>query len=93
MSPENMGGIEAQGDISGTNSREADKRHEVRIHIDRETYRSPNRTTGKALYALAHVPTDEKLFREVQGDHEDESIPYDEREIHLKIDDHFYSRL
>ncbi len=31
------------------------------------------------------------LFREVKGDHEDKLIPNDEKEIHLKEDEHFYS--
>lgn len=69
------------------------EKHEVRIHIDRKPYESPNPTTGAALYALGHVPSGKKLFREVQGDHEDESIPNDGKEIHLKMDEHFYSEL
>jgi len=65
--------------------------HEVRIHIDRKPYQSPNPTTGAALYALGKVPTGYELFREVRGDQEDEPIPNGAGAIHLKEDQHFYS--
>lgn len=65
---------------------------EVRIHINREVYESPNPTTGDALYALADIPTHEKLYREIEGDEEDERIPRDETTIHLTEDAHFYSQ-
>lgn len=65
--------------------------HEVRIHIDRKPYMSPVVTTGAALYALGHVAAGYELFREVQGDREDEPIANDQTEIHLKEDQHFYS--
>jgi len=74
-----------------TNQEETVK-HE-RIHIDRKPYASPNSTTGAALYALGQVSPGKKLFREVEGDHEDELIPNDGKEIHLKMDEHFYSEL
>ena len=66
--------------------------HEVRIHINREAYASPDPTTGKALYALAGTPRREKLYREVEGDEEDERILRDETVIHLAEDAHFYSQ-
>lgn len=66
--------------------------HEVRIHINREVYKSPSPTTGEALYALADIPKHEKLYREVEGDGEDERIPRDETRIHLTEDEHFYSQ-
>lgn len=66
--------------------------HLVRIHIDREPCESPNPTTGHALYALANVPAHRELFREVGGDREDELIPRDGEELHLKEDGHFYSQ-
>ncbi|MFG1343183.1 multiubiquitin domain-containing protein [Xanthobacter autotrophicus] len=66
--------------------------HLVRIHIDREDFESPDPTTGKALYALARIPNHRELFREVRGDHEDESVPRDDTVIDLKKDDHFYSQ-
>ena len=66
--------------------------HLVRIHIDRVAYESPNPTTGEALYALADIPKHEKLYREVEGDAEDEMIPRDETLVHLTVDEHFYSQ-
>jgi len=70
---------------------EVEKKHMVRIHIDRKPYESPNPTTGAALYELGYVPHGEELFREVQGDHEDVLVPNDGTEIHLEVDEHFYS--
>ena len=64
----------------------------VRIHIDRVAYESPNPTTGEALYALADIPRHEKLYRQVEGDSEDEMIPRDETVVHLTVDEHFYSQ-
>jgi hypothetical protein len=66
--------------------------HLVRIHIDRVAYESPNPTTGEALYALADIPRHEKLYRQVEGDAEDEMIPRDETVVHLTVDEHFYSQ-
>lgn len=66
--------------------------HLVRIHIDRVAYESPNPTTGEALYALADIPRQEKLYRQVEGDAEDEMIPRDETVVHLTVDEHFYSQ-
>jgi len=68
-----------------------EKEHEVRIHIDRKPYQSPNPTTGAALYDLGHIPSAKELFREVQGDEEDDAIPRDGAVIHLELDEHFYS--
>jgi hypothetical protein len=70
---------------------EAHAVHQVRIHIDREPYTSPNPTTGKALYQLADIGEHHELFREISGDREDELIPRDDSTIHLKEGDHFYS--
>lgn len=66
--------------------------HLVRIHINRVTFQSPNPTTGEALYAVADIPKHEKLYREVEGDEEDERISRDETPIHLTEDEHFYSQ-
>jgi hypothetical protein len=66
--------------------------HLMRIHINREPYKSPNPTSGEALYVLANIPKDEKLYREVEGDDEDERIPRDETQIQLTPDTHFYSQ-
>jgi hypothetical protein len=77
-----------KGNIMTTNQ---ETKHEVRIHIDRKPYESPNPTTGEALYALGHIPSEKELFQEVRGDQEDVLIPQDGKEIHLKMDEHFYS--
>jgi hypothetical protein len=64
---------------------------EVRVHIDRKPYQSPNPTTGSALYALGNVAAHRELFREVGGDHEDQPVPRDGSQILLREDEHFYS--
>jgi hypothetical protein len=66
--------------------------HLTRIHINRGIFQSPNPTTGEALYALADIAKHENLYREVEGDKEDEKIPRDETAIHLTQDAHFYSQ-
>src|SRR3954471_15387901 len=66
--------------------------HLVRIHINREAYKSPNPTTGEALYELGKVPKHEKLYREVSGDEEDKLVPRDDAQLYLKEDEHFYSQ-
>ncbi len=63
----------------------------LRIHINRVVFESPNPTTGEALYELAGIDKHEKLYLEVQGDHEDERITRDETPINLTQDAHFYS--
>jgi hypothetical protein len=68
-----------------------EKKHLVRIHIDRKPYESPAVTTHAALYVLGKVPAGYELFLEVQGDEEDQPIPNDNGEIKLKEDQHFYS--
>ena len=65
--------------------------HEVRIHIDRLPHRSPDPTSGEALYRLGQVPPGHQLYREVHGDQEDEPIFRDLEKIHLREDEHFYS--
>jgi hypothetical protein len=69
----------------------SETRYEVRIHIDREPYESPNPTTGTALYSLGGVLPHHGLFKEVEGNREDKRVPNDGTEIHLKQDEHFYS--
>lgn len=66
--------------------------HSVRIHINRAAYESPNPTSGEALYLLAEIPKHQDLFREVDGNNEDERIPRDKNKVHLKQDEHFYSQ-
>jgi len=64
----------------------------IRIHINRETYESPSPTTGEALYILGEIPTHEKIYREVEGNHEDQLVLRDDDQIHLSNDEHFYSK-
>ncbi|HEX4612199.1 MAG TPA: multiubiquitin domain-containing protein [Urbifossiella sp.] len=68
----------------------ADK-HEVRVHIDREAYKSPNPTDGEALYRLGRVQAGFVLYQEVQGDAEDGPVPNTKDEVRLSEDEHFYS--
>jgi Multiubiquitin len=63
----------------------------VRIHIDRERYESVNPTTGAALYLLGKIEPLHELFREENGNHEDEIVPNNDSKIHLIQDEHFYS--
>jgi hypothetical protein len=71
---------------------EGTSQHEVRIHIDREPYESPDPTTGAALYVLGKIAANRELFREVDGDLEDELVPNDNTPVRLKKDEHFYSQ-
>jgi hypothetical protein len=63
----------------------------VRIHIDQHPYHSPNPTTGAALYELAQIGAELKLYKEVGGDREDQLIPRDGQEVHLQEDEHCHS--
>jgi len=74
-----------------THEHETGHHHQVRIHIDREPYHSPNPTTGEALYTLGHIKPEHRLYREVQCDREDEPIERNVEPVHLKEDEHFYS--
>lgn len=63
----------------------------MRIHINRNIHESPNPTHGHALYVLGSVPAGHHLYREVQGDEEDEPIFNRNEDVHLYRDEHFYS--
>lgn len=67
------------------------RQHEVRIHIDQKPYRSPNPTTGEALYELGSVAPHHELYRELRGDREDELVPKNADKIRLKEDEHFHT--
>lgn len=69
----------------------SETKREVRIHINRDRYESPNPTTGAALYKLGKIGDHSELFKEVGGDHEDELIRNDDAKVDIKEDDHFYS--
>ena len=64
----------------------------VRIHIDRKAHETDSLTTGEHLYKLGEVAQHRALFKEVTGNHESEYIDRDEKEIHLKEDEQFYSQ-
>lgn len=64
----------------------------IRIQIDRVLHDSPNPTTGAALYELGSLPKHRDLFKEAEGEQEDELIPRDDTEVHLTEDEHFYSQ-
>ncbi|HYC97070.1 multiubiquitin domain-containing protein [Brevundimonas sp.] len=66
--------------------------HQVRVHIDREVYESPDPTTGEALYELGQIPEHRDLFREVKGDQEDTLVPRDGSQVNLQKNEHFYSQ-
>jgi hypothetical protein len=70
---------------------EHEHNHEIRIHINREPYHSPNPTTGEALYKLGRVMEGFELYRELEGDREDKPVPNGDETVHLKEDEHFYS--
>jgi hypothetical protein len=67
------------------------KSEEIRIHIDREVYKSTTSTTGAELYILGSIKPKYQIYREVHGNNEDEPIFNDGEEFYLKKDDHFYS--
>lgn len=69
----------------------AEHEHERKIFIDQQEYRSPNPTTGVALYVLGKVQPGMELFREVTGNREDPEVPNGPEVIHLKEDEHFHS--
>jgi len=71
--------------------KEANTGHEVHIMIDRKGFRSPNPTTGHALYALAGVPKGYVLYREARGHGDDDLIPDTGASIELHDGEKFYT--
>jgi len=63
----------------------------VPIRIDHKKYNSPNPTTGEALYALAGIGPRKDLFREVDGEEEDQAVPRDATVVQLEANADFYS--
>jgi hypothetical protein len=63
----------------------------VRVHIDQNPYDSPTPTTGAALYALGGIHQGLELFREVDGNQEDELVTNDGHALQIKQDEHFHS--
>ena len=65
---------------------------EVSIIIDKKEHKSPNPTTGHALYVLGGIDSQNyDLFRETHGKGDDELIPDNGTSITLKDGDHFFS--
>ncbi|MFN8938674.1 MAG: multiubiquitin domain-containing protein, partial [Acidobacteriota bacterium] len=54
-------------------------------------HHSPNPTTGQSLYSLGGVAAGMTLYREVNGNREDEPIENDREVLRLHQDEHFYS--
>jgi hypothetical protein len=63
----------------------------TRVHIDGRPLELPSPIAGEDLYAAAHVPEGEVLYREVTGDREDELILKDTSSVRLTQDEHFYA--
>ncbi|MGH9616993.1 MAG: multiubiquitin domain-containing protein [Acidobacteriaceae bacterium] len=63
----------------------------VEIFVDQKQHKSPNPTTGEALYGLGEVPAGFELYREVRGDREDQPIADGPEAIHLTEFEHFHS--
>lgn len=75
-----------------SNKEQGNKEHgQVTIIIDKKEFKSPNPTTGAALYALAHVPADHDLFLEVHGHGDDTQIEKTAAPLELKNGSHFYT--
>jgi hypothetical protein len=70
---------------------EHEHKHKVRIHIDQHRYESPTPPTAAALYRLGHVAPGLELYREVNGNREDDPIENGPEIVHLKQDEHFHS--
>lgn len=67
------------------------KEKDESIIIDKKEHRSPNPTTGAALYVLGNVKVGYDLWRETHGKGDDERIANDSSPVELKNGDHFYS--
>ena len=65
--------------------------NEVTIHIDKTQYKSPNPTTGTALYTLGHVASGYDLWLEVHGKGDDVLIANNGTSVTLKNGDQFYT--
>ena len=64
--------------------------NKIRIFIDSHPLNSPSPTTGQALYALGDISPRKDLFREVEGEEEDQAIPRDGTVINVAEDESFY---
>lgn len=69
----------------------AQNHQEVSIIIDKKEHKSPNPTTGAALYVLGGVKPDHDLWEEVPGRGDDLLIANSSTPIALKDGEHFYT--
>jgi hypothetical protein len=69
----------------------AESGQKVRVHIDGRALELLNPIPGVALYAAAHVPEGEVLYRELVGDREDQLVAGELPSVTLAQDEHFYS--
>ena len=63
----------------------------VEIFIDRKRLESPRETTGEALYLLGAVAATYTLYRETDGQEEDEPVPNAITPVRVHRDEKFYS--
>jgi hypothetical protein len=65
---------------------------DVDIYIDRVAHKSPEHTTGAALYILGNVdPSTHDLWREEKGEKDDSLVENNTKPIHLIEWEHYYS--
>ncbi len=77
---------------NGNNAQDKKEEKDVSIHIDKQNLKSPNPTTGNALYQLGNVdPATLDLFREDHGKGDDELITNTTVVVNLKNGDKFYT--
>jgi hypothetical protein len=69
----------------------AESGQKIRVHIDGRPLELLNPISGVALYAAAHVPDGEVLYRELVGDREDQLVAGELPSVTLAQDEHFYS--
>jgi hypothetical protein len=69
----------------------AQENKDVTIIIDKKETKSPNPTTGEALYKLGEIAAGYDLWEEVHGKGDDVLIPNDGAPITLKNGEHFYT--
>lgn len=76
----------------GNHGENANDHVTVVIHIVKDQYKSPNPTTGAALYLLGNVDAANlDLFKEIHGKGDDELVPNDTSVVNLKNGDHFFT--
>jgi hypothetical protein len=63
----------------------------IQIHIDRQPYQAHEHIAGESLYKLGKVAPGYQLFRETNGNEEDEPIADSQIEVKLTAEEHFYS--